>query len=273
MTLIQSVILGIIQGASEFLPISSSGHLVLAPYLFGWEISVEEAFVFDVLVQVATLLAVLVYYWKDLIIILRAVLAGLIAKTPFQDTQARLGWYLILATIPAGLIAVLFKDIFEKAFSNPRAASIFLLGTSLLLVLAELFGSRSRSLDSLSWIDSLIIGIFQTLALFPGVSRSGSTISGSMLRGLDRPSSARFSYLMAVPIMLAAGVLAITDLFSAPYLLKQLPIYFAGFCSAAVVGYLAIRWFIIYLSSQSLYLFAVYTALLGTTFLILLSST
>jgi len=273
MTIFQSVILGIIQGASEFLPISSSGHLVLAPYLFGWDISVDEAFIFDVLVQVATLTAVLVYYWKDLVEILRAVISGIIAKSPFQDSLARLGWYLILATIPAGIIAILFKDTFETAFSNPRAASIFLLGTSLILVLAELFGTRSKSLEKLSWIDAIIIGIIQTLALFPGISRSGATISGGMFRGLDRPSSARFSFLMAVPVMLAAGVLALADLVSAPNLSKQLPIYFAGFCSAAFVGYFAIRWFITYLSKQSLYLFAGYCALLGTIFLALITYT
>lgn len=271
MTIFQSIILGIIQGASEFLPISSSGHLVLAPFLFGWEISVEEAFVFDVLVQVATLTAVLIYYWKDLVKILRAVIAGIIAKSPFQDPLSRLGWYLILATIPAGIIAILFKDTFVKAFSNPRAASIFLLVTSLLLVLAELLGTRSKSLEKLSWIDSIIIGIFQTLALFPGVSRSGATISGGMVRGLDRPSSARFSFLMSVPVMLAAGVLGLADLVSSPNLLKQLPIYLAGFCSAALVGYFAIRWFISYLSKQSLYLFAGYCALLGTIFLVVFS--
>ena len=271
MTIFQSIVLGIIQGASEFLPISSSGHLVLAPYLFGWEISVEEAFIFDVLVQVATLSAVLVFYWKDLVLILRAVIDGIISKSPFRDSLARLGWYLILATIPAGIIAILFKDTFEKSFSNPRAASYFLLGTSILLILGEIFGTRSRSLKKLSWIDALIIGLFQTFALFPGVSRSGSTISGGMIRGLDRPSSARFSFLMAVPVMIAAGVLALTDLFSAPYLIKQLPIYFAGFFSAAIVGYFAIRWFISYLSKQSLYLFAGYCAFIGITFLFILS--
>ena len=271
MTLIQSIILGVIQGASEFLPISSSGHLVLAPYLFGWNISIEEAFIFDVLVQVATLTAVLLYYWKDLISIARAVLQGLIDRKPFQNQFARLGWYLILATIPAGLIAILFKDTFERAFSNPKAASIFLLGTSLLLVLAEFFGKRIKTLDILSWKDALIIGLFQSFALFPGISRSGSSITGGMLRDLDRPSSARFSFLMAVPVMFAAGILALNDLISSANLISQLPIYCAGFISAALVGYFAIRWFITYLSKQSLYIFAAYCAIVGTTFLIIIS--
>jgi len=110
MTYIQSIILGIIQGASEFLPISSSGHLVLAPYIFGWELNTREAFVFDVLVQVATLSAVIIYYWTDLVKIMKAVVQGIIQKAPFDEFNSRLGWFLILATVPAGAAAIIFKD-------------------------------------------------------------------------------------------------------------------------------------------------------------------
>lgn len=268
MTFFQSIILGIIQGASEFLPISSSGHLVIAPYLFGWNINPREAFVFDVLVQVATLSAVIFYYWKDLTQILMAFIKGIISKKPFEDQNARLGWYLILATIPAGLAAVLFKDIFEKAFSDPKSAAFFLLATSILLLTGEIFGKRIRNLDSINWLDALVIGLFQVLALFPGISRSGSTISGGLLRKFDRVGSARFSFLMAVPVMSAAGVLAIIDLIKSPDLLSNLPVYLAGFVASAFVGYFAIRWFIAYLSKQSLYLFAGYCAILGLGFLI-----
>ncbi len=271
MTLLQSIILGIIQGASEFLPISSSGHLVLAPYVFGWNIPPREAFVFDVLVQVATLSAVIIYYWKDLGQILKSMFRGIVSRKPLNDPHSRLGWYLILATIPAGLAALLFKDIFEKAFSSPKASAIFLIFTSIFLLIAEIFGSRNRSLDTASWFDALLIGIFQVFALFPGISRSGSTISGGMLRGFNRESSARFSFLMAVPVMSAAGVLAISDLITSPDLLSKLPIYIAGFITAALVGYLAIRWFISYLSNKSLYLFAGYCGVIGLIFLIILS--
>jgi len=271
MTLLQSIILGIIQGASEFLPISSSGHLVLAPYVFGWDIPPREAFIFDVLVQVATLTAVIIYYWKDLFQILKSMIRGIVTRKPLSDYYSRLGWYLILATNPAGLAAIFFKDMFEKSFSSPKAAAIFLLFTSIFLFVAEILGSRDRSLDTVSWLDSLWIGFFQIFALFPGISRSGSTISGGMLRGFNRESSARFSFLMSVPVMSAAGVLAISDLFATPDLLAKLPIYFAGFITAALVGYLAIRWFISYLSKKSLYLFAGYCGALGLIFLILLS--
>ena len=268
MTYFQSIILGIIQGASEFLPISSSGHLVLAPYLFGWNINPREAFVFDVLVQVATLTAVIIYYWKDLIIIIKAFIQGILSKKPFIDQNSRLGWFLILATIPAGIAAVLFKDIFEDAFSNPKSAAIFLLITSLLLLIGEVFSKRNRTIESLEWLDSLIIGFFQVLALFPGISRSGSTITGGLLRKFDRSAAARFSFLMAVPVMTAAGVLALFDLFQSPDLIENIPVYITGFITAAFVGYFAIRWFIGYLSSKSLYLFAGYCAVLGLGFLV-----
>ena len=270
MTYFQSIILGIIQGASEFLPISSSGHLVLAPYLFGWDIQPREAYIFDVLVQVATLTAVIIYYWKDLVTILQAFISNLLSGKPFQDPDSRLGWFLLLSTIPAGLAALLLKDTLESSFSNPKYAAIFLLVTSLTLLTGELVGKRRRELESLTWVDSLIIGLFQVLALFPGVSRSGSTITGGLLRNFDRKSSARYSFLMAVPVMSAAGVLAIYDLIKSPLLFKNLPVYLAGFITSAIVGYLAIRWFISYLSRKSLYLFAVYCALVGLSFLVVM---
>jgi len=271
MTLLQSLILGVIQGASEFLPISSSGHLVLAPYLFGWDISQDEAFVFDVLVQVATLLAVIIYFWKDLIAIFKAFLHGIKSSNPFNDHQSLMGWYLILATIPAGLIAVLFRETFEEAFSNPKSAAIFLLVTSLLLILGEVLSKRTRSLEELGPGDALVMGLFQVLALFPGISRSGSTIAGGLIRGLDRKSAATFSFLMAVPVMLAAGLLAIIDLVQSPGLSGQIPIYIPGFAAAAIVGYLVIRWFIVYLSKQSLYIFAGYCAILESAMLLVIS--
>jgi undecaprenyl-diphosphatase len=267
-TYFQSIILGIIQGASEFLPISSSGHLVLAPTLFGWNIDPQEAFIFDVLVQVATLAAVLIYYRNDLLAILRAFLKNLLIGEPFRDPESRLGWFLLLSTVPAGATAILFKDTFEAAFSNPTFAAIFLLCTSFLLAIGEIVGRRTRSFTAITWVDALVIGIFQVLALFPGISRSGSTISGGLLRNIDRESSARFSFLMAVPVMAAAGILAGYDLFQSPLLMTQLPVYFAGFVSAAFVGYIAIRWFITYLSNQSLYGFAIYCAGVGLAFLV-----
>jgi len=263
MSLIQSLLLGIIQGATEFIPVSSSGHLVLAPYIFGWDIPSQEAFLFDVLVQVATLTAVFGYFWNDLKNIATAIIKGILNRKPFHEQNARLGWYLVLATIPAGITGLLFKDTFEEAFSNPKWAAFFLLGTALLLVIAEQFSKHFRVLENITWMDSLSIGIFQILSLFPGVSRSGATITGGMIRKFERQAAARFSFLMSIPIMLAAGILAISDLFQNPHLLTNLPTYLAGFFTAALVGYVSIRWLLRYLSNRSLYIFAVYCTLLG----------
>lgn len=271
MTYYQSIILGIIQGASEFLPISSSGHLVLAPYLFGWDLPAKEAFLFDVLAQVATLIAVIVYFWADLLAIMKSFINNLLAGHPFQEEDSRLGWFLLLSTVPAGIAAILFKDTLEAAFSNPKYASIFLLITSLFLVLGEYAGKRIRNLSAMSWIDSLIIGVFQSLALFPGISRSGSTITGGLIRNFNRQSAARYSFLMAVPVMVAAGVMAGYDLARSPILMAKLPVYLSGFVSSAIVGYFAIKWFIGFLSRKSLYVFAIYCAVVGLGFLIFLN--
>jgi undecaprenyl-diphosphatase len=216
---------------------------------------------------VETLSAIILYYWKDLKSIACAFIKNLLAGKPFQTEESRLGWLLMLSTIPAGLAALLIKDTLEGAFSNPKFAAIFLLATSALLLLGELFGKRARNLSSITWCDSLFVGLFQVLALFPGISRSGSTITGGLLRNFDRETSARYAFLMAVPVMAAAGVMAGYDLLRSPLLLTNLPVYLAGFASASIVGYLAIRWFIAYLSRQSLYLFAIYCAVVGLGFL------
>ncbi len=263
MSLLQAIILGIIQGITEFLPISSSGHLVIAPYLFGWNIPSEDAFIFDVLVQVATLLAVFAYFRNELWQIAKGFIVSLWKRQPFSSPQARLGWYLILASIPAGLIGISFKGLIEKFFSNPLAVAFFLLVTSGLLILGEMVGSRSRSIDQLNWKDAVVMGLFQSLALFPGVSRSGSTITGGMVRNLQRSDAARFSFLMSIPIMLAAGAVALSDLVDTPDVVSRLPSYLWGFLSAAVVGYLAIRWLLRYLTNHPLYIFAFYTASLA----------
>jgi undecaprenyl-diphosphatase len=264
MTIFQSIILGIIQGLTEFLPISSSGHLVIVPYLLQWDIPAQDAFIFDILVQVATLIAVIAYFWNDLISIFKAMVRGIIHKSPLEDVDSRLGWYIILATIPAGVLGLLFKDTVESAFASLTATAIALLLTSVLLVIAELVGKRTRELQQTTWKDAIWIGFFQVLAIFPGVSRSGSTITGGMTRNLKRAPAARFSFLMSIPIMLAAGLLAAYKLLNIPNLTTLLPVYIPGFISSAIVGYLSIRWLIRYLNHHPLYIFAIYCAVVGT---------
>jgi undecaprenyl-diphosphatase len=268
MTLLQSIILGIIQGLTEFVPISSSAHLVIAPYLFGWHIPTQGAFIFDVLVQLGTLLAVIVYFRKDLYRIIIAVINGLIRRKPFSDPMARLGWLLVLATIPAVIAGFFFKNLIEQAFGSPPAAALFLFGTAFLLVLAERVGKRTRQLDTITWVDALVIGCFQVVSLLPGISRSGSTISGGMIRNLDRPTAARFSFLMSVPVMIGAGVLAMVDLIKTPNFSMQIPTLIAGFVVAAIVGYLSIRWLLSYLAKRPLYLFAIYCVVISVVVLI-----
>ncbi len=258
MTLIQSILLGIIQGLTEFLPISSSAHLVITPYLLGWEIPEDSAFIFNVLVQLGTLAAVIAYFWRDLVTILKAFLLGIMRRQPFTEVNSRLGWLLILATLPAVLAGMLVKDLVEQAFSSPIATAIFLIVTAGFLIIAERLGKRTRHLEQLGWLDALVIGLFQALSLFPGISRSGSTITGGMLRGFDRKASTRFSFLMSVPVMLGAGGLAVLDLLQLPDFTSQLPTLLLGFIAAMIVGYLSIRWLLGFLTRHSFYGFAVY---------------
>jgi undecaprenyl-diphosphatase len=237
MNIFQSILLGIVQGLTEFLPVSSSAHLVIVPYLLNWDIPAAQAFIFDVLVQVATLVAVFIYFWRDIVEIVKAVVQGVIKKAPFATPTARLGWLLLLATVPAGLFGLLFKDAVESAFGSPRVTALFLFVTAGLLVVAERVGKRNRDLESLSWKDALWVGIFQAMAIYPGISRSGATITGGMTRDFQRPAAARFAFLMSIPIMLASGLLASLDFAKLPNLGASLLVFIPGFIAAAAVDF------------------------------------
>jgi undecaprenyl-diphosphatase len=269
MNLIQAIILGIIQGITEFLPVSSSAHLVIAPYLFGWNFPAEQILPFDTLVQWGTLAAVIVYFWHDLWQIIRAFVLGLIHLKPFEDRYARMGWLLILATIPAGLFGLLIKKAVDQAFQSVAITAIFLLVTAGLLLIGERFGKKTRPADSLNWVDALWMGIAQAVSVFPGISRSGATITGGLLRDLERPAAARFSFLMSIPVMLAAGALELKDVFQVPGLSSLLPAIGVGFLAAAVVGYFSIRWMLHFVAQHSMRIFAVYCAAVGLLVLFL----
>jgi undecaprenyl-diphosphatase len=263
MTVIQAIILGIVQGLTEFIPVSSSGHLVLVPWLLGWQIPHEAAFVFDVLVQLGTLVAVFAYFWGDLWAIARGVVQGLAARRPLASAEARLGWLVALATLPAVVIGYAFKDFFTGTFSDAWMTAAQLLLTAALLVAAEQLGKRLRGLESVNGTDAVVMGLMQALAILPGVSRSGATMAGGLARGLDRPAAARFSFLMSVPVMLGAGLIAAGDLAAIPNAGEYAAPIAAGFVVAAVVGYAAIAWLLRYLSRGSLYGFAAYCAAVG----------
>ena len=263
MTLLQALILGIVQGLTEFLPVSSSAHLVLVPHLLGWNLAEEFVFPFDVLIQLGTLAAVIVYFREDLAEIFAAVIRGIRNRKPLEETPARIGWLAVIATIPAGVFGLLFKDRVEAAFNNPVATSAFLLSTAVLLLAAEFIGKRKKDLEKLTWLDALWVGAFQALSIFPGVSRSGSTIAGGMTRDLDRESSGQFSFILAIPIFLAAGLMGFKDLLAINNLSVYLPALLIGFLAAGVVGFFAIRWLLGYIASHSLLPFAGYCLMLG----------
>lgn len=268
MTVLQALILGVVQGLTEFLPISSSGHLVLIPWLAGWTFDPQIAFVFDVLVQLGTLAAVIVYFRRELWLVLKSALRGLISGRPLTDPYARLGWLLVAASLPASLLGLVLRPQVEAAFDNPTAVGGFLLITALLLAFSERIGERVRSIESLTALDALIIGTAQALALFPGVSRSGATISGGLIRDLERPQAARFSFLMAVPVMLGAGVVASADLARMADLPANLTAIVIGAAAAAIVGFAAIHWLLRYLAYRSLGVFVYYCGLVGFAALI-----
>ena len=259
MTLFQSFLLGIIQGLTEFIPISSTGHLLIAQHLMGIPAS-DEVFAFLVIVQLGTLVSLLAFYWKDLLAIARALL-----KFRESTLERNLGLFMIVATIPALIVGFLLSDLVERFFQQPMLqASIRLLTAAVLMAAAERFTSKTRNLDSMNWIDALFVGAMQILAVFPGASRSGTTISGGMFRGFDRPSAARFAFLMSVPVMVAAGGYETLKLLNMPNTMSLLPLFAVGFITAAVVGWFAIKWLIGYLSGHSLYVFAIYCAVVGT---------
>jgi len=269
MTLLQALFLGIIQGVTEFLPISSSGHLVLTPFLLGWEITPELSFPFGVLIQLGTLVAVFFYFRDDLKQITINFLHGLRTRNYFEHPDSALGWKLIGATIPAGAIGLLFNGAVKTAFQSPVLTAIALFVTAALLYFGENFGKSTRNIENLDWKDVLWIGFFQAMAIFPGVSRSGSTITGGMSRDMKRNEAARFSFLMSIPIMIAAGLEGILELFRAPHYTQFLPVLSAGFLTAAVTGYFSIAWLLKFLNHHSLKGFSIYCLLLGSLVLFL----
>ncbi len=260
MDLFQALILGIVQGLTEYIPVSSSGHLVLVPWLFGWP---DAPFTFEVLVQWGTLVGVFIYFWRDIWDIAQGVLQGLLKRQPLATLEAKMGWLVVLATIPAVVAGLLFKDFFESFFDKPIYVGILIGLASLILIAAERYGSRRRELESIGWLDALVIGLWQVITLVPGVSRSGATITGGMLRGFDRAAAARFSFLMSIPALGGAGVVALKDLLESGHLTSQLPALAVGFIAAAVSGYLCIRWLLGYLKGHSLYSFAIYRVVLS----------
>ncbi len=265
MNIFHAFLLGILQGLTEFIPVSSTAHLLIAQHFLGLPAD-DAAFAFSVLVQLGTLLALVIFFWKDLVSIFIDTLTNLRGLRNYNSLpeNAKMGWYIILATVPALLAGVLLKKYVEQLFGMPLTeAAIRLFAAAILLTMGEYFGKRTRKLNSMKWMDALFVGMMQVIAVFPGASRSGTTISGGMFRGFDRNSAARFAFLMSVPVMLAAGAYEALDLRKMANLGSFLPLLAVGFVTAAVVGWFAIKWLLNYLNKNSLYIFAAYCAIIG----------
>jgi undecaprenyl-diphosphatase len=263
LTLFHSFILGVIQGLTEFIPVSSTAHLLIGQALLGLP-SDGRIFSFTVIIQLGTVLAMLLFFWRDLLGIVRAFFQGLSQRKPFETHEALLGWLVIVATVPALIVGFLLKDVMDNLFQNPvLIAGVRLIVSAVLLTLVEYVGRPERKLESASWTDAIVIGVFQTLAIFPGASRSGSSIAGGILRGFDRPSAARMAFLMSAPLLTAAGMYEAVQVILMPGTTEFLPYLLVGFITAGVVGWLSIEWLMGYLRDHSLYIFAGYCTLIG----------
>jgi undecaprenyl-diphosphatase len=263
MTVLQAVILGIVQGLTEFIPVSSSAHLVLVPWWLGWQFETDAAFAFDVLVQLGTLVGVIAFFGSDLVTMIREAWRAIRGGRPLATPEARQAWLLVAATIPAVVAGLLLKDSVEEAFSNPVSTSVELMITAAFLWLAERTSRSGRSVETMTWIESLGIGLAQATAIFPGISRSGATMAAGRALGFDRSQAARFSFLMSVPVMLGAGLVASVDFFSIGNPAAFAAPLVVGFIAAAIVGYLSVRWMMAFVSRHPLTLFAVYCLLVG----------
>lgn len=263
MNFVHAIILGIIQGLTEFIPVSSTAHLLIGQSLLGIS-SDDKSFAFNVIIQLGTVLAMLIFFWNDLLHILRSFVVGIWRRKPFETHDSLLGWLVIVATIPALIVGFLVKDLLEDMFSAPiLVAGLRLVLTAMLLAIVERIGRHERRLESASWMDAVAVGMFQILSIFPGASRSGSTMAGGILRGFDRPSAARLAFLMSAPILTAAGGYETLQVVQMPGTMEFLPYLATGFITAGVIGWLSIKWLMQFLRDHSLYIFAVYCAIVG----------
>lgn len=260
MTALQAVVLGVLQGLTEFIPISSSAHLVIVPFLLGWQ---EPGVVFAVALHFGTLLAVTAYFFSDISSLARALALSVIRRRT-GDSRARLAWALLLATIPAALAGLLFRRFFEGFFGRPFDVAFLLVVTGALLLIGEAAGRQSRELKRLSRPAAVGIGFFQALAILPGISRSGATMSAGLLFGLKREAAARFAFLLAFPIILGTITFEARGLFGAGGSAPSILLLVLGVVSAALAGLAAIRFLLGFVARRGLHVFAAYCILFGT---------
>lgn len=275
-TILQAIVLGIVQGLTEFIPISSSAHLILVPWLFQWNDPALTSLPFDVALHMGTLIAVIGFFWGDWSRLIRAGVASVRERKIGDDPNRRLAWLILLACIPGGIAGVLLESKIGDWFHTPnqpiRSEAIIIMGIiiillGLLLLLAERFARHTRSLEQMTLRDALVIGIAQAFAVFPGVSRSGSTITAGLAEGFERESAARFSFLLSAPIIAGAGLKSMTEIYtgvtSGAIAQSDLLLFPVGVVAAAISGYLAIRFLIRYLQKHPTNVFVYYRWILA----------
>jgi undecaprenyl-diphosphatase len=259
-TLWQSLVLGIVEGVTEFLPISSTGHLTLVERLMGLTTDDDAVTAYTAVIQDGAILAAIAYFWRDVVRILRGWGRGLVHADARRELDSRFGWYVILGTIPIGVLGIVAKPAIEGPLRSLWVVAAALIAWSAVLVHAERSARQYRPEDEIGLRDSLVIGLVQCAALIPGVSRSGATISAGLYRGLDRVSATRFSFLLGIPALLAAGLFELPDAMGSnvgggPVLV--------GVVVSFVVAYASIAWLLRFVAGHSIARFVPYRVLLG----------
>ena len=230
-TIFEAIVLGVVQGLAEFLPISSSGHLILVPWLLGWP---SHGLTFDLALHLGTSVALLGYFWRDWLVLATAVVRGLTNAKARASHEWRLAWLIVVGCIPAAVVGILFEDLIEATFRQPALIAVLLIAFGLVLLVADLVGKRARALEQVTLVDSLVIGCAQVLALAPGVSRSGITMTAGLFRGLDRGTAARFSFLLSAPITVAAALYKLRVLIREPLTGAEAVAFLVGIVTATI---------------------------------------
>jgi undecaprenyl-diphosphatase len=270
---IQAAVLGLVQGLTEFIPISSSGHLILVPWLFKWNDPFIDSLAFSVMLHMGTLLALLVYFWRDWVSLVPAGLASIRDRRIGDDPNRRLGWLIVVATIPAVIVGPLLSDFVESHVREAAPVALMLCVGAAIMWLADRWSTRQKEMGALTFPGALGVGVAQVLALVPGISRSGVSISAGLFLGLTGEAAARFSFLMATPVIAGAGVWEARKLITGEAgVTPDLGLIAIGFVSAAISGLLAIRFMLAFLRRQPLTAFIIYRVVAAVlVFLVILS--